>query len=52
MSLIVPQTAVDGLIQVFALLGFGIAAIVHTHEPGTGAAPYDLTDFRAIEDLR
>jgi hypothetical protein len=25
--------------------GFGIAAIINTYEPGTGAAPYDLTDF-------
>jgi hypothetical protein len=35
MSLSVPQTAVVSLIQVFPLLGFGIAAVVHTHEPGT-----------------
>jgi hypothetical protein len=49
MSLSVPQTAVDGLIQIFPLLGFGIAAIVYTYEPGSGAAVYDLTNFRAIE---
>jgi hypothetical protein len=45
MSLSIPQTAVDGLIQVFPLLGFGIAAVVHTYKPDMGPAPYDLTDF-------
>ena len=37
------------LIQVFPLLGFGIAAIVHTYEPETGPAPYDLTNFSCHE---
>jgi hypothetical protein len=41
----VPQTAVHGLIQGFPILGFGIAAIVHTYEPDAGPAPYDLANF-------
>jgi hypothetical protein len=45
MSLRVPQTAVDCLIQVFSLFGFGIAAIINTYEPSTGAASDDLTNF-------
>ena len=35
-SLSVTQTAVDGLIQVLPLLGFGSTATVNTHELGTG----------------
>ena len=44
MSLSVPQTAVDGLIQVFSLPGFRIACSVHAYESYTGA-PYNLTNF-------
>ncbi len=45
MSLSIPESAVDSLVHVLALFHFRIAAVVRTYEPGTSAAPCDLTEF-------
>lgn len=44
------MSAVDGLVQVIPFLGFGIAAVVHTHQPGAAAASDNLTDFSCHKD--
>ena len=41
----IPQSAMDGLIQIFSLLRFAFPALVHAYKPSTGAAPDDLTNF-------
>jgi hypothetical protein len=51
MSLSVPQSAANGVVQVISFLGFGIAAVVHTHQPSVGTASNDLTDFSCHRDI-
>jgi len=45
MSLRIPQSAVDGLVQILSPLGFGVAAAVYAHQPSTSFASDDLADF-------
>jgi hypothetical protein len=50
MSLGVPQSAVDRLVQVLSLLGFGILAVVYTHQPRAPSTPDELPDFLCHSD--
>jgi hypothetical protein len=45
MSLSVPQSTVDGLVQVLSLLSFRIAAVECANQPSMVTASDDLTDF-------
>ena len=45
------KAAASRTFLVSPLLGFGIAAIVHTYEPDSGPLPYDLTDFSCHENI-
>lgn len=50
MRLSVPQSAVDGVVQVIPFLGFEIAAVVYAYQPSAGTASDDLTDFSCHRD--
>jgi hypothetical protein len=47
----VPQTIVDGRVQVFPFLGFGIVAVIYTYEPRAPSTPEDLPDFSCHRTL-
>jgi hypothetical protein len=49
MSLCIPQSAVDGLIQILSLLGFEVAAAIYSHQPSTRPRRMIWPTFRAIE---
>jgi hypothetical protein len=43
------QSAVDSLVQILSLPGFGIATVVYAHQPGARATSDDLGGLAAIE---
>lgn len=50
MSLGLPQSAVDGLVQVLSFLGFGIMAVIYPHQLRAPSTPNNLPDFTCHSD--
>jgi hypothetical protein len=45
LSLRIPESAVDSLVQILSHLGFGVEAAVNAHQPRANAASDDLADL-------